>query len=153
MTDTNTDQNANQAARLLAVQALYQMDIAASDLEQTIADFREHNFRHEDMNLEEVNAEHFESIVRGVFADQLRIDRMIDGNLSAKWQLARLDSTLRAILRCGTHELLNPQPQNNSLVNSPTQIVKQYVDMAHAFFDGAEGGMANAVLDKIHKEQ
>lgn len=137
---------AKRAARLCAVQALYQMDIATSDLDTTIEQFREHQFNNDVSDFKEVDGDYFEFIVRGVFDHQSRIDKIIDEHLSVKWRLSRLDSTLRALLRCGVQELLHT-PDITSAI-----LIKQYVDMAHAFFADAEGGMANAVLDKIAKD-
>ena len=94
-------------ARLLAVQALYQMDIARTPLEDIIREFAEHR-RHETwtiLELPEADMAHFEFLLRGVMDHQTLIDRAIDGRLAENWSLARLDSTLRAILRCGVQEL------------------------------------------------
>ena len=135
-------------ARLLAVQALYQMDIAQTPLEVVIREFAEHrdNVKLEDMELPPADMAHFEFLLRGVLDHQTLIDRAIDARLAENWTLARLDSTLRAILRCGAQELLNAP------YVPPKVSISQYADMAHAFFDGAEGGMANALLDRIGQD-
>jgi N utilization substance protein B len=137
--------DARSSARLLAVQALYQMDIARTPLEVIIREFGEHRLeaKLDDMELPAADGTHFELVLRGVVDNQTHIDRIIDGKLAENWRLARLDSTLRAILRCGVLELTEaPQVP-------PKVVVSQYSDIAHAFFDGAEGGMANALLDNV----
>ena len=140
--------DARTTARLLAVQALYQMDIAKTPLEKILREFKTHRLDNplDGEPLPAPDVLYFEIIVRGVMDNQLAIDRMIDKWLSESWQLARLDSTLRAILRCGVQELIyeNAVP--------PKVIVAQYSDIAHAFFAGPEGGMANAVLDNVAQE-
>ena len=89
------------------------------------------------------DGDHFEKVLRAVVNNQTHIDRIIGGKLAESWRLARLDNTLRAILRCGVLELTEaPQVP-------PKVVVSQYSDIAHAFFDGAEGGMANALLDNV----
>jgi N utilization substance protein B len=135
-------------ARLLAVQALYQMDIAQTPLEVVIREFAEHrdNVKMDEIDLPAADMAHFEFLLRGVMDHQTLIDRAIDGRLAKNWSLPRLDSTLRAILRCGVQELLNATHV------PPKVAISQYADMAHAFFDGAEGGMANALLDRVGKD-
>ena len=89
---------------------------------------------------------HFEFVLRGVMDHQTLIDRSIDKCLAENWSLPRLDSTLRAILRCGVQELLNADHVPSKVV------ISQYADIAHSFFDGPEGGVANALLDRVGKE-
>ena len=139
--------DARSSARLLAVQALYQMDIARTPLEVIIREFSEHRMEVslDDIELSPADGAHFEMLLRGVVEEQTEIDRLIDGKLAENWSLARLDSTLRAILRCGVQELLSAQHIPQKVV------VSQYADIAHAFFEGAEGGMANALLDNVAK--
>ena len=137
--------DARSSARLLAVQALYQMDIARTPLEVILREFNEHRMeaKLDDIELPASDSAHFEFVLRGVVDNQTQIDRMIDAKLAENWSLPRLDSTLRAILRCGVQELLNaPQVP-------PKVVVSQYADIAHAFFEAAEGGMANALLDNV----
>jgi N utilization substance protein B len=139
--------DARSSARLLAVQALYQMDIARTPLEVIIREFNEHRMEVtlDDIALPPADIEHFEMLLRGVVEEQTAIDRLIDGKLAENWSLSRLDSTLRAILRCGVHELLSAPHI------PPKVVVSQYADIAHAFFEGAEGGVANALLDNVAK--
>ncbi len=137
--------DARTTSRLLAVQALYQMDIAKTPLETIIKEFKIYRVDNplDGEVLPEPDIAYFEMIVRGVSDNQMTIDRMIDKLLSKSWRLGRLDSTLRAILRCGVQELLY-----SKTIAAPI-IVAQYSDIAHAFFEGAEGGMANALLDNV----
>ena len=139
--------DARSAARLLAVQALYQMDIARTPLEVIIREFGEHRMelKLEDIELPQADSAHFEMLLRGVVENQMAIDRLIDGKLAENWSLARLDSTLRAILRCGVQELIYAPHI------PPKVVVSQYADIAHAFFEEVEGGMANALLDNVAK--
>ncbi len=145
---TEQSHDARSGARLLAVQALYQMDIAQTPLEVIIREFAEHrdSEKLDEMELPTADMGHFEFLLRGVMDYQTLIDRAIDGRLAENWSLARIDSTLRAILRCGVQELLNAPDV------PPAVVISQYADMAHAFFDGAEGGMANALLDRVSKD-
>ena len=140
-------QDSRSSARLLAVQALYQMDIARTPLEAVIKEFGAHRLdaRLDDIEMPAADGDHFELVLRGVVEHQTEIDRLIDGKLAKNWSLPRLDSTLRAILRCGVQELLHA-PRI-----PPKVVVSQYADIAHAFFDSAEGGMANALLDNVAK--
>lgn len=140
--------DARSSARLLAVQALYQMDIARTPLEAVIREFAEHRagMKLDDIELPEAEMTHFEFLLRGVMDNQTLIDRAIDGRLPDKWSLPRLDSTLRAILRCGVQELLNAGHV------PPKVAISQYADIAHAFFDGPEGSMANALLDRVGRD-
>jgi len=134
-------------SRLLAVQALYQMEIAQTPLELIIREFQDHRVENplDGTEMPEADIAYFEFIVRGVMDYQTKIDRAIDGYLATNWRLSRLDSTLRAILRCGVCELLAEQKVPSGVV------VSQYTDIAHAFFDGPEGGMTNALLDRLAK--
>ena len=140
--------DARSGARLLAVQALYQMDIAQTPLEVIIREFAEHrdDTPIDGLEIPAADMAHFEFLLRGVMDFQTLIDRAIDKRLAKNWTLSRLDSTLRAILRCGVQELLNASDV------PPAVAISQYADMAHAFFDGAEGGMANALLDRVGKD-
>ena len=145
---SETKHDARSSARMLAVQALYQMDIAQTPLEDIIREFSEHRLegQQDGNDLPAADGAHFEFVLRGVMDHQTLIDRSIDKCLAENWRLARLDSTLRAILRCGVQELLNAD-------NVPPKVViSQYADIAHSFFDGPEGGVANALLDRVGKE-
>lgn len=134
------------SARLMAVQALYQMDIAATSVDDIVAEFEAHRLdAPDDESLaHEADKDYFGQIVRGVAAHREAIDAHIAARLAEDWTLARLDSTLRAILQCGVFELVYGGGDV-----PPKALVAQYTDLAHAFFEGAEGGMANALLDRV----
>lgn len=142
------DHRARSAARLCAVQALYQMDMAATPLDDVIEEFVEHRLGQqiEDVDIFEADKSHFEDIVRGVVREQRELDNQVNGALAKGWSLARIDSTLRALLRCGTYELRRCK-------DVPLKVViNEYVDIAHAFFEGDEPGVVNAVLDRLGRE-
>jgi transcription antitermination protein NusB len=138
---------ARSAARLFAVQALYQMDIGQTPLETVIREFAAHrlDISQDEVELPEADRDYFERIVRGVVKHQEKLDIKVNEFLSDNWRLGRIDSTLRAILRCGAYELVYNQDVPKKV------IVSQYADLAHSFFDGPEGGMANAMLDRFGK--
>ncbi len=148
---------ARSAARLLAVQALYQMELAESGLDHIISEYKTHRIadplqglepeadtdRIAESKINAADADFFESILRQVIGEQITIDRQIDAYLSKDWRLSRLDSTLRALLRCGVCELLYFRDIAAQI------IIAEYTDMAHSFFSGKEGGMVNALLDRL----
>jgi N utilization substance protein B len=140
--------NRRGAARLAAVQALYQMDLAATPLNEALAQFETHWIGREVEGEEYLPAEeaHFRDIVRGVVDDQRRLDPMIDKALEKGWPLKRIETVLRAILRAGVYEL-DRKPDVPARV-----VVAEYVDVAHAFVDRGETGMVNAVLDQLARE-
>jgi transcription antitermination protein NusB len=141
------DRKANRrgAARLAAVQALYQMDIAGTDLNEILAEYESHRLGGEvdgDKYLP-ADAVLFREIVRGVVADQRALDPVIDNALTKGWPLKRVEALVRAVLRAGCFEL-------QSRKDIPARvIVSEYVDVANAFVDRDETGMVNAVLDML----
>lgn len=141
----NKRRAARTAARLAAVQALYQMDVAQTDLEDVIEEFVHHRIGHEVEGDKYIDAEeaHFGDIVRGVVRDQVTVDQRVNESLAKGWVLARLDSTLRAILRAGAYELQRCKDV------PPRVAITEYVDIAHAFFEGDEPKVVNAVLDRL----
>jgi N utilization substance protein B len=141
------DRKANRrgAARLAAVQALYQMDIAGTDLNEILAEFESLRLGNEVDGDKYLPAEaaFFRDIVRGVVTDQRQLDPAIDQALAKGWPLKRVEALLRAVLRAGCYEILN-KPDIPARV-----IVSEYVDVANAFVDRDETGMVNAVLDML----
>lgn len=137
--------NQRGAARLAAVQALYQMDIGGTGLTEIVAEYETHRLGREiDGDVyRQADAAWFRSIVSGVVADQRRLDPLIASALTMDWPLSRLDSTLRAILRAGTLELSQRKDVPVAV------IVSEYVDIARAFYDGEEPKIVNAVLDRL----
>ncbi len=137
--------NRRGAARLAAVQALYQMDIAGTALNDILAEFESHRLGGEVDGDKYLPAEaaFFRDIVSGVVADQRTLDPAIDLALSKGWPLKRVEALLRAVLRAGCYELAS-KPDIPARV-----IVSEYVDVANAFVDRDETGMVNAVLDML----
>jgi transcription antitermination protein NusB len=136
------------AARLAASQALYQMEVADTGLADILAEFEAHwigrEVEGEQYNPAEIAF--FRDIVTGVLHDQLAIDRMLDEALSAGWPLRRVDALMRAILRAAFYEL-------KSRPDVPARaVIKEYVDVAAAFFGKDECGMINAVLDGLARQ-
>lgn len=133
------------AARLAAVQALYQMDLAGKGLNEVFAEFETYWIGREIEGDKYKPAETklFRRIVKGVLAQQVPLDRQVDGTLAETWPLKRIETIMRAILRAGAYELLHAP-------DVPVKVVvSEYVDIASAFVDAEEVGMINAVLDKI----
>ena len=140
--------NRRGAARLAAVQALYQMDVAGTPLHEILAQFESHWIGREVEGEQYLPAEaaFFRDIVSGVLREQLRLDPMIDAALQRGWPLKRVEAVLRAALRAGAYELDHRK-------DVPARvIVSEYVDVAHAFVEGEETGMVNAVLDQLARE-
>ena len=140
--------NQRGAARLAAVQALYQMDIAGSGVLEVVAEYEAHRLGQEvdGETYLKADASWFRSIVAGVVRDQTKIDPLIRGALQDDWSLSRMDSTVRAILRSGTFELIERKDVPIAV------IVTEYVEIAQAFFTEDEPKLVNAVLDRIAKQ-
>lgn len=140
--------NQRGAARLAAVQALYQMDIGGTGVLEVVAEYETHRLGQELDGETYLKADPswFRSIVAGVVRDQTKIDPLVRASLLESWPLSRLDSTLRAILRAGTFEIVERKDVPVAV------IVTEYVEIAQAFFDGEEPKIVNAVLDRIAKQ-
>jgi N utilization substance protein B len=140
--------NRRGAARLAAVQALYQMDIAGAGINDIFAEFESHWLGNEvegDVYLP-AEAAFFRDVVSGVVRDQKMLDPLIDEALSKGWPLKRIEAILRAVLRAGAYELQHRKDVPGRVV------VSEYVDVANAFVDREETGMVNAVLDQIGRQ-
>ncbi|KYG19817.1 antitermination protein NusB [Bradyrhizobium sp. AT1] len=140
--------NRRGAARLAAVQALYQMDIAGAGINDIFAEFESHWLGNEvegDTYLP-AEAAFFRDVVSGVVRDQKKLDPLIDEALSKGWPLKRIEAILRAVLRAGAYELEHRKDVPGRVV------VSEYVDVANAFVDREETGMVNAVLDQIGRQ-
>jgi N utilization substance protein B len=143
MTDTN-QADARHAARLGAVQALYQMEISGGGAEEVAQEFADYRFQ--DLPVPP-DADFFAAVVNGVPQHQVEIDRAIAGSLSQTWKLERVDSILRAILRCGVYELVARK-------DVPARVViDEYVAVAGAFFGADEPGFINGALDSIARRK
>lgn len=131
------------AARLAAVQAIYQMELTGEDAESVAQEFCEHRFSEVEHNLGEPDEIFFSDLVRGIPRHQVEIDRAIAEGLSENWKLQRIDSILRAILRAGIYELIARK-------DVPAKVViDEYLNIAHAFFGGEEPAFVNALLDRV----
>jgi N utilization substance protein B len=140
--------NKRGAARLAAVQALYQMDMAGSGLNEILAEFESHWLGREVEGAQYLPAEaaFFRDVVSGVVRDQLLLDPMIDEALEKTWPLKRIEAVLRAALRAGVYELQNRR-------DVPARVVvSEYADVAAAFVERDETGMVNAVLDQLARK-
>ena len=140
--------NRRGAARLAAVQALYQMDIAGTGLNDILAEFESHWIGREVEGEQYLPAEaaFFRDVVGGVVREQRTIDPLIDAILAQGWPLKRIEAILRAVLRAGAYELDHRRDVPGRAV------VSEYVDVAHAFVERDEVGMVNAVLDRIARK-
>jgi N utilization substance protein B len=140
--------NRRGAARLAAVQALYQMDIAGAGINDIFAEFESHWLGNEvegDTYLP-AEAAFFRDVVSGVVKDQNKLDPLLDEALNQGWPLKRIDAILRAVLRAGAYELDHRK-------DVPARVViKEYVDVAHAFVEKDEVGLVNAVLDQMARK-
>jgi transcription antitermination protein NusB len=140
--------NRRSAARLAAVQALYQMDVAATPLNAILAEFENHWIGQEVEGSQYLPAQaaFFREIVGGYLREQRRLDPLIDQTLAGGWPLTRIEALLRAILRAGAYEL-------DQRRDVPARVVvSEYADVAHAFLDREETGMINAVLDALARQ-
>ncbi|TAJ64964.1 transcription antitermination factor NusB [Brevundimonas sp.] len=145
---TSRQRRARTVARLAAVQALYQMELAGEGVDTVIAEFSNHRFD-ADMEgepLAEADEDYFAEIVRGVVGSQRDIDTAVKARLASNWRLERLDSTLRALLRAGAWELRDRQDVPREIV------IDEYVELAKAFFDDAEAKFVNAALDGVARD-
>ena len=136
------------AARLAAVQALYQMDVTGKTLPDIFAEFDTYwiGMEIEGDQYNPAELAFFRDILTGVLNDQGPLDRAIDDTLIDGWPLARVDSVMRATLRGGAYELKKRK-------DIPARVViKEYVDVAGAFFGPDESGMINAVLDGMARQ-
>jgi N utilization substance protein B len=145
---TQVRSRSRSAARLAAVQALYQHDMEGTPIARLLHEFHEHRLGAtiEDEKYHEAEQEFFDDIVMGAEARQGDIDTLISGRLAEGWTLERLDRPMRAILRAGAYELI-ARPD----VPVAT-VITEYVDVAHAFYDKRESGFVNGLLDAIAKE-
>ncbi|HEY9580454.1 MAG TPA: transcription antitermination factor NusB [Rhizorhapis sp.] len=144
----NQRSKSRSAARLAAVQALYQKDMEGTPLPVLLHEFHEHRLGKtiEDVTYADAERDFFDDIVAGVDKRRAEIDGLIEGRLAKGWSLARLDKPMHQILRAGSYELL-------ARVDVATgTVISEYVDVAKAFYDKRESGFVNGLLDAIAKE-
>ncbi len=144
---------ARSAARLAAVQALYQMQMEGTALARLLNEFHQHRLGrevddedHEGEVFADAEVDFFDDIVSGVDARREEIDELLVGKLADGWTIARLDKTMLQILRAGAYELIGR-------ADVPTSsVINEYVDVAKAFFDDREAKFVNGILDAIGKD-
>jgi N utilization substance protein B len=136
------------AARLAAVQALYQMDVSGKSVIDALAEFEAFWIGREVEGIEfkPSDTEFFRNVISGVVQNQRAIDVNVDKALAAGWPLRRVEAVLRAILRAGAYELMYRK-------DVPARVViTEYVDVTHGFYGEDEPGLVNAVLDTLARE-
>jgi N utilization substance protein B len=146
-TTTNDKRVARAAARLAAVQALYQHEMEATALARLLDEFHQHRLGMEidDETYAAAEVAFFDDLVKGALARRDEIDTLLASKLAEGWKIERLDKTMLQILRAGTYELLaRPDVPTGS-------VISEYLDVAHAFFDEREAKFVNGVLDAVAK--
>lgn len=136
------------AARLYAVQALFQMESSGQTIEAIQREFEDHRFGavYEGDEMAEGNQKLFRDLVEHAVNHQAKIDQLTDRALVAKWPIARIDPTLRGLFRAAGAEFIE-------IGTPPRVVITEYVDVAKAFFpDGREPKFVNAVLDHMAHE-
>ncbi|MGI8944268.1 MAG: transcription antitermination factor NusB [Qipengyuania sp.] len=139
---------ARSAARLAAVQALYQQQMEGTALARLLDEFHRHRLGQviEDEEYAEAEVEFFDDLVSGVEARREELDTLLTARLAQGWTIARLDKTMLQVLRAGAYELLaRPDVPTGSAIS-------EYVDVAKAFFDDREAKFVNGILDAVAKE-
>lgn len=144
---------ARSAARLAAVQALYQQHMEGTALARLLDEFHQHRLGNtiddddfDDAEYAEAEVPFFDDVVRGVDARRDEIDALVADKLAAGWSIARLDKTMMQVLRAGTYELLARQDV------PPAVTINEYVEVAKAFFDDGQAKFVNGILDAVAKE-
>ncbi|MBY0301146.1 MULTISPECIES: transcription antitermination factor NusB [Sphingomonas] len=148
MSRTAARSKSRAAARLAAVQALYQHEMEGTAIPALLHEFHHHRLGAviEDVEYAEADVQFFDDIVTGAHARLGEIDRLVEGKLASGWTLERLDRPMKAILRAGTWELL-------ARADVPVgAVITEYVDVAHAFYERREAGFVNGLLDGIARQ-
>ena len=148
MATTPKRSRSRSAARLAAVQALYQQEMEATPVAKLLHEFHHHRLGAtiDGDEYAEAEVDFFDDLVIGAGARRAELDGLIAGRLAAGWSLERLDKPMKAILRAGAYELL-ARPD----VPAAT-VIDEYVDVAKAFYDARESGFVNGLLDALAKE-
>ncbi|WP_324749148.1 transcription antitermination factor NusB [Sphingomonas sp. LY54] len=148
MQQTPARSRSRSAARLAAVQALYQQEMEKTPLPTLLHEFHQHRLGATIEGVEYANAEvdFFDDIVRGVDARRVELDALIAARLAKDWSIERLDKPMRQILRAGAYELV-------ARIDVPTgSVISEYVDVAKAFYDKREANFVNGLLDAVAKD-
>lgn len=144
----NQKRKMKSAARLYAVQALYQMEQSGQTAEAVTAEFLEHRFGavYDEIEMQDGDTTLFRRLIDWAVNYQASIDQMTDRALVAKWPIARIDPTLRGLFRAAGAEMTRSD-------TPPKVVIAEYVDIARAFFpEGRESGFVNGVLDHMARE-
>lgn len=150
----NTKSVKRSAARLAAVQALYEIDFAQGNVDDVLINFlktrwntpqEEGDEQQNESPLAAPDKQLFTDILRGVHKRQTELEEIVSGSLSQEWTIERLEDIVRLILLAGVYELYIRTDI------PPRVIITQYVDVAHAFFEGPESKFINGVLDRVAK--
>jgi N utilization substance protein B len=139
---------ARAAARLAAVQALYQQEMEGTKIVSLLHEFHQHRLGAtvDEVEYADADVAFFDDIVKGVDARRDEIDRLVADKLSADWAFDRLDKPMRQILRAGTYELLaRPDVPVGA-------VISEYLDVTDAFYGQREKGFVNGILDAVAKE-
>jgi transcription antitermination protein NusB len=140
--------NARSAARLAAVQALYQREMSGAAVPLLLTEFHHHRLgaEIEGEQFREADVDFFNDVVKGVDAREPELDTLLAGHLAEGWTLDRLDRPMRQILRAGAYELVaRPDIPTGAVIN-------EYVDVAHAFYEAREAKFVNGLLDAIARK-
>ena len=143
-----TRSRSRSAARLAAVQALYQQEMEQTPLPNLLHEFHRHRLGAtiEGDQYADAEVDFFDDLVSGVHARSDELDSLIAGKLSKDWSLGRLDKPMRQILRAGAYELV-------ARIDVPTgSVISEYVDVAKAFYDKRETSFVNGLLDALAKD-
>ena len=135
------------AARLAAVQALYQQEMEGTPTPRLIHEFHAHRLGAtiEGATYADAEESFFDDLVSGTVARKDEIDALIADRLAKGWSLDRLDKPMKAILRVGSYELV-------ARADVPVAtVINEYLDVAEAFYDKREKGFVNGLLDAIAK--
>ncbi|CAA9502381.1 MAG: Transcription termination protein NusB [uncultured Sphingomonadaceae bacterium] len=144
-TKTPSRARARSAARLAAVQALYQRDMEGTAVPLLLHEFHHHRLGAtiEDVEYADAEVDFFDDLVKGVAARAEEIDALLSRHIAEGWALERLDKPMRAILRAGTYELL-------ARADVPVgSVISEYLDVADAFYERREKGFVNGILDAV----
>ena len=137
--------NSKSLTRLVFVQALYQMEMAGTDVSDIINSLGDrlifdNNF---DYLISHISKKLLKDTINGVVDNQSQIDSIIKKNLSSNWRFSRLDKILKAILRAAVYEI-------SYKLSTPSKvIINEYIDITHSFYSQKEPEFVNAILDKI----
>lgn len=144
----NQRRKMRSAARFYAVQALFQMEVSQQTVDAVIREFEDHRFgaHYEEGDMVEGDPALFGQLMRDAVNWQARIDQMTDRALVAKWPIARIDPTLRALFRAAGAEMTQSD-------TPPKVVIAEFVEIARSFYpEGKEASFVNAVLDHMARE-